>query len=104
MDSKTKSAVLIGADIGGSHITAGVVDDDRLHILPSSLSRKSLSSSAGCDELITNWAACIRTSAGGAEIDKLCIAMPGPFMYEEGICLIKDQDKYPGLFNVNVKH
>ena len=29
--------------------------------------------------------------------------MPGPFDYEAGICLIRDQNKYPMLYGLNVK-
>jgi glucokinase len=36
-------------------------------------------------------------------IAKVCLAMPGPFNYEEGICLISDQNKYPQLYGLNVK-
>ena len=31
------------------------------------------------------------------------IAMPGPFNYSEGISLIKDQDKFKSLYQINVK-
>lgn len=99
-----ENAVVIGADIGGSHITAATVELNRLQVLPASHSRISISTNAGPDELIAAWAGCIQKAAAGSAIEKVCLAMPGPFRYEEGICLIRDQNKYPGLYNINVKN
>lgn len=96
---------VIGIDIGGSHITAGVVDLYTKQVINESLRRVHVNSKAGSDEIITAWTSVI-TELFSAFPDcekKIGIAMPGPFNYEEGICLIKGVDKFEALFNLNIK-
>ena len=97
------SELALGADIGGSHITAAIVNSAESRIISTSVTRISIRPDAPVDDLIKGWAGCIKTAIGYARIEKICLAMPGPFQYEEGICLIRDQNKYPGLFGINVK-
>jgi glucokinase len=99
-----ESGLAIGADIGGSHITAALVDINNRQFSEGSLCRKSIRHDANVDELLLGWADCIAGAIGSAAIEKICLAMPGPFNYEEGICLIRDQNKYPGLYGINVRH
>ncbi|WP_205510680.1 ROK family protein [Longitalea arenae] len=94
---------VIGADIGGSHITAAQVDVHRKQVLLPSLVRLPIDSMAAAAEVIEAWAACIRQAMQDKRLTKICLAMPGPFDYEQGICLISDQDKYPLLYGLNVK-
>jgi glucokinase len=98
-----KRRVALGADIGGSHITAALVDLNNKQLSVHSLSRDTNDTNAGVDDLLKGWAGCIAKAMGNAPIEKICLAMPGPFRYDEGICLIKDQNKYPGLYGVNVR-
>jgi glucokinase len=98
-----EDSLVIGADIGGSHITAGLVNLSTKELLLPSLVRKNILPEVGAAELIGAWADCIAASGRNAEPKVICLAMPGPFLYDEGICLIKDQNKYPGLYGVNVK-
>jgi glucokinase len=55
--------------------------------------------------LITAWANVIKEVYEPVAPDEVLIgiAMPGPFDYENGICLIKDQDKFKSLYQVNLK-
>jgi len=101
MDNKR----IVGVDIGGSHITVALVDLSSLEILPESLVRMRIDSSAPAEEIIQNWAKAIRTAC---EIQPgkdayLGIAMPGPFDYKNGISLVKDQGKYDSLYKLNIK-
>jgi glucokinase len=99
-----KSAVL-GVDIGGSHITAALVDLTTGTVVEESLKRIAVDSKGSAPELLESWADVIRSviaHADSGEI-RIGIAMPGPFDYENGICLIKDQDKFKSLYLVNVK-
>ncbi|RYY09665.1 MAG: ROK family protein, partial [Chitinophagaceae bacterium] len=96
----TEDTLAIGADIGGTHITAGLVNTQSRRVVKSSLTRMSISAQAGVDELIETWSACIRQAMGYNRISKICLAMPGPFDYEQGICLIQNQNKYPGLYGI----
>jgi glucokinase len=96
---------VVGIDIGGSHITAAVVDLQQRIIQPGTLFRNKVNSHAAADDIIHQWSdAIIKVFTSNGNISKkLGIAMPGPFDYENGICLIKGLDKYESLYALNVK-
>lgn len=96
---------VLGIDIGGSHITSALVDLETRSILESSFSRRAVDCKDSAEQILTSWCEVIRESllTNGASVHKIGIAMPGPFDYEEGICLIEDQDKFRALFRVNIK-
>jgi len=96
---------VIGIDIGGSHITAGIVDLKSREVIRDTLTRAHVDSKCSAEEIIDEWAKVIDklfTSYPDVE-KKIGLAMPGPFDYEEGTCLIKGFDKFEGLFGLNVK-
>ena len=96
-------SIVIGADIGGSHITAAQIDVTDKRLINTSLVRMHVDSLASAQEVIKVWAGCIKQAMQQVQVEKICLAMPGPFNYEEGICLISDQNKYPQLYGLNVK-
>jgi len=100
-----KNNLIVGIDIGGSHITAGLVEMNEVKVVKSSVLRKKLNSHGTADEIITVWINTIRDviQKSTAKISKLGFAMPGPFDYEKGICLIKDLHKYEALYGMNIK-
>ncbi len=97
--------IVVGIDIGGSHITAALVNLETHAIIENSTVRRHVDSKAGVKQIIEEWCAAIadckacHPDASG----KIGIAMPGPFDYENGISLIKGLDKYEALYNLNVK-
>jgi glucokinase len=96
---------VIGVDIGGSHITAGIVDLKSREVIRDTLTRAQVDSKCSAEEIISEWAKVIDklfTSYRDVE-KKIGLAMPGPFDYEEGTCMIKGLDKFEGLFGLNVK-
>lgn len=99
----TSPSIVIGADIGGSHITAAQVDLLSKQLITSSLVRLPVNSLATAEEVINTWAQCIRQAMQQTQCKKVCVAMPGPFDYDAGICFISDQSKYPLLYGLNVK-
>jgi glucokinase len=99
----TSSSIVIGADIGGSHITAAQVDLSNKQLITSSLVRLPVNSLGAADEIIETWAQCIKQAMNQLKFKKVCLAMPGPFDYAAGICFISDQSKYPLLYGLNVK-
>lgn len=105
MQRMGKSTVL-GVDIGGSHITAALVDLATGTITEGSVKRKSVNSQGNTNELLKAWKEVIDDAYGENVPDemKIGIAMPGPFDYRNGISLIKDQDKFKALYLVNVKN
>lgn len=99
----TSPSLVIGADIGGSHITAAQADMANKQLITSSLVRLPVNSMAPADEIIATWACCIKQAMQQQRFEKICLAMPGPFEYEAGISRISDQNKYPLLYGLNVK-
>lgn len=96
---------VIGIDIGGSHITAGIVDLKTRELVNNSLIRTHVNSKGSAKEILDAWVKVIEQlfSTFPHTEKKIGIAMPGPFEYEEGTCLIKGVDKFESLYNLNVK-
>ena len=96
---------VIGVDIGGSHISAAVVDLQHRSVVEDSLLRKHINSKESAEQVLNSWAEIIEQlfSKYPFVSKKIGVAMPGPFDYEKGICLIKGVDKYESLFNLNIK-
>lgn len=97
--------IVTGVDIGGTHITACLVDLDELRIIEETETRSHIDSSASADTIISAWAAVIKGANDKHQhtVGRIGIAMPGPFDYENGICLIKGLAKYESLYGLNVK-
>ncbi|NML21142.1 ROK family protein [Pseudoflavitalea sp. G-6-1-2] len=99
--------LIAGVDIGGTHITAALVNVRNGAILTHSLVRKTVRADDDADTVIKTWASAIRNafSAYHTRIPQqlIGIAMPGPVDYESGISLIKDQGKYECLYGLNIK-
>ncbi len=101
----TSPSIVIGADIGGSHITAARVDLTNKQLITSSLVRLSVNSMATCTE-VNCYAGRIVLNGPCSNngLKRVCLAMPGlPSDYEAGICLISDQNKYPMLYGIECK-
>jgi len=97
--------LVMGIDIGGSHITAMLIDLNLKAEIPGTWNRSKLDSNAGADEIIEAWAHTITKSLNSYHLrpSRISIAMPGPMNYEKGICKIKNQSKYKALYDLNIK-
>ncbi|PYF72396.1 ROK family protein [Pedobacter nutrimenti] len=100
-----KNSVALGIDIGGSHITAALVDLKTGSLLEGSRQRKYVRSDEAAEIILDHWCGVIReVFKSGTGLQKnIGIAMPGPFDYKAGISLIRDQDKFRTLYQVNIK-
>jgi glucokinase len=99
-----KNSIILGVDIGGSHIISGLVDLQSKDILLGSLQRTPINSLGAADEIIDTWVATLLASLKGYSTPVMVsIAMPGPFDYENGISWIKGLNKYGQLYGINVK-
>jgi len=96
---------ILGVDIGGSHITAALIDLGKNTILLDSLVRQNVNSRQSAEEIIKVWSDTIKKVASFYKVSnlRLGIAMPGPVDYKNGICQIKNQDKYDALYGLNLK-
>lgn len=97
--------LVAGVDIGGSHITAALVDLEVRSVLPAFSARKHINAQEDAASIIDLWCATIEAvfEARPYLPKRVGIAMPGPFDYEKGISFIKDQNKYESLYGLNVK-
>jgi glucokinase len=106
MDKRNELASLaLGIDIGGSHITAGMVDWVQKKILEGSVVRQLVNRHAPAEEILGIWADTINDQLLNFQqpITTVGFAMPGPFDYAKAICLIKGFDKYEALYGMNIR-
>lgn len=96
----------IGLDIGGTHITAAVINKTEMKVIDFSLYKESFDSNLPVEQVMDIWKRVINTSIENSkvtDITGLAVCMPGPFDYEKGICWIKDQSKYEHFYGLNVR-
>jgi len=100
-----KDPVVLGVDIGGSHLTAALVTRNFQGFVPGSDTRVRVNSSGSAEEILNTWSAAINEIFLKHNVTekRIGIALPGPFDYENGISLIKGLDKYESLYKLNVK-
>ncbi|SDF72400.1 glucokinase [Dyadobacter soli] len=96
--------VSLGLDVGGSHVTAAVVDASFAGGQPLRLVRKEIDSFAEASVIIGGIAACIHDAASDAgPVSEIGIAFPGPFDYERGICKVLNVGgKFERMFGLDV--
>ncbi len=105
MSSSNEVKYIAGVDIGGTHITAGLIHPVARTLNEDSLIRRHVDPHASAGEIIGIWAGVLnelKTVYPGS-FTKVGIAMPGPFDYEAGISLIKGFHKYESLYQLNVR-
>lgn len=97
--------LVLGADIGGSHVTVGIIDLQINAVLSQTKFRLELNSKGDLESILTAWQQAIERSCElfGNTPSFLGISMPGPLDYARGISLINGQDKYDALFGLNIK-
>jgi glucokinase len=98
--------IIIGCDVGGSHITAAAIDLKTGSLINETLTTQKVDNQASSDEILENWSIAIKKSISKTSQDKLLgigMAMPGPFDYEKGIALFTGENaKFQGLNGINV--
>jgi len=95
----------IGADIGGSHISCAAVDLASAKVLRETFSERVVNNQASATEIISVWASCLAevlSKISAENVMGIGFAMPGPFDYVKGICLIRGVAKYENLYGFNI--
>ena len=90
-------------DIGGSHVSAAVVDLAARELMPRTRRRAYADASGSAGSILDTWAfVALDTLApqSPADIAAIGIAMPGPFDYAAGVSLMRH--KYQALYHVDV--
>ncbi|MEA5258363.1 ROK family protein [Arcicella aquatica] len=96
---------ILSADIGGSHISAALIDASSRVLLDTSLQRVSIQQNTDADTIIATWTNTLKTAI--ADIPKenmlgITLAIPGPFDYETGVCWMQGVNKYEALYGLNI--
>ncbi|MFH1161003.1 MAG: ROK family protein [bacterium] len=98
--------IVIGVDIGGSHITCMGVDLAKRILLPDFTGRKHVDCHDTADNILTRWAECLNEvirQLPQNTFHGIGFAMPGPFDYPSGLAQFKGVMKYDHLYNVHVR-
>jgi glucokinase len=105
MSQRNKNNYVIGADIGGTHITAAIIDLEKKMIVEDTRTRVNVNSQGTATEILESWSAALVQAYEkfGSPVQQVGLAMPGPFDYENGISLIKDLHKYEAIYGLNIK-
>ena len=93
----------LAVDIGGSHVTAAVVDLQTRRILPESLTRRTTRIDDSANDLLSTWAGAAADAARAAHllhVERVGVAIPGPFDYELGVSW--HTQKFTALYGQNV--
>lgn len=91
---------VVALDIGGTHVSAATIALDTSRVVPSSRMRVDLSHRSGRGELLRR----IRVAAGAArsgDVVAAGVAVPGPFDYSRGICLL--EHKLASLYGADLR-
>ncbi|MEC3992560.1 ROK family protein [Actinacidiphila sp. DG2A-62] len=88
-------------DVGGTHVTAALVDPADGLPVPASVTRRELGSHAGADGILD---AIAEAAAGlpAGHLPRWGVAMPGPFDYAAGIGRFSGVGKFESLSGVDV--
>ncbi|MDO1446435.1 ROK family protein [Rhodocytophaga aerolata] len=96
-----------GLDIGGSHISAGLIEvSDKQVVSQLSVHTQLINSGDKAELILEGWLKSIEVICRNNDIqslDGIGFAMPGPFQYEKGIATIESLHKYDHLFGINCR-
>ncbi len=100
------SSLVLGVDIGGSHITTALIDCRKKSILEGSVLRQKIDAGETAEKILQDWSATIRNTMAltAMPVRKIGIAMPGPFDYEQGISYMQNQNKFDSLYGLNIRN
>lgn len=99
-------AFAIGIDVGGSHISGGIVNTTTGEINKDSYEEKPIDPLGPKEDILTTWKdfiSMLLAKHKSLNIKKIGFAMPGPFDYENGIGSFEGVPKYNSLNGVNVR-
>lgn len=96
--------IQIGVDIGGSHISAAKIKLGNRTSDCYDVHEADVDTFGDQESIISAWTKIIKKAAGNAKEFQVGIAMPGPYNYQQGVSLIKDQGKMASLYQQSVKN
>ena len=74
---------VLGVDIGGTHITAALVDLVTRKVLHTSITRQPMDANGSLADIMASWSSAMSAAMGEYKtvVTQVGIAMPGPFDY-----------------------
>src|SRR5574337_67733 len=95
----------IGVDVGGSHVSACLIDPAKEGNEYLNFLRKEIDSRSSAYSIITAISDCIKeTAAGKTDIASIGLAFPGPFNYSKGVSAITGVGgKFEKTFGLHVE-
>ena len=100
-----KKNIAIGADIGGSHITAAAIDLETGKIFKETIAGRDVDNQASAATIVSVWADALLETISKTSLNRvkgIGFAMPSPFDYVKGISYIKGVAKYESLYGINI--
>lgn len=96
-------ALIIGVDVGGSHVSSAAVDNKKFKIVPNTYFTGIVDNKASKEIIFSKWAEVINQTIEQCafyENIKIAFSMPGPFQYATGRAMFEGNDKFQALYNV----
>lgn len=97
------NSLILAADIGGSHISSTIIDTAEWLVENDQIKESHIDGFAEKEAILTAWCSNIKQSIQGKTVEKIAIAMPGPFDYEKGIFEQHPEGKFGSLVETNFK-
>ncbi|MBT3209395.1 MAG: ROK family protein [Bacteroidetes bacterium] len=104
--SERNSNTIVGVDIGGTHISACLVNAKNYSIIKNSYREYTIDAKQSAFKILNDWSNLINDTI--LNIPKGCvksigIAIPGPFDYKNGVSKMFGVGKYEQLLGINIK-
>jgi glucokinase len=100
MAEGTEASVAV-LEIGGTHVTAALVQSGTWDVRPGTLHRRPLRASASAEQIISDLLAAADDLDAGAGT-RWGVATPGPFDYRRGVALFRGVGKFDALYGYDV--
>ncbi|MEM0991781.1 MAG: ROK family protein [Bacteroidota bacterium] len=97
------SHLILAADIGGSHISSTVIDATKWQVADDKILQSHIDGFVDQETILTTWCNNLAQNVRDKEVEKIAIAMPGPFDYEKGIFEQHPEGKFGSLVGTNFK-
>ncbi|MFC4211078.1 ROK family protein [Pedobacter lithocola] len=96
--------IVLGVDIGGSHITSALVNVNNGTLVEGSHYRAKVDSQGSVEDIINAWCGVmLKSLQSDTHSGKVAIAMPGPFDYINGISYMKGMGKFDALYEQDIR-
>lgn len=97
--------LILCLDIGGTHISAAIIDSNKMLPYNDAYVRGDVDSNATREKIVADWDAAISSVLDRIEgtVDACMVSVPGPFDYANGISLMDGMHKYQDILGMDMK-